>query len=110
MSENQLKRQISALVDDELCDEEKKELLLELTTSPDLQKTWFHYHLIRSVLQRKNDALLIEQAKNLAAGVKERLLQETHGSTSEFDATILSQHPNSHGQKLLNTKGNEDQA
>ncbi len=85
-----LKAQMSALVDDELPEAEKSELVKQLKTDPDLQKTWGCYHLIRQVMQRKSDKLLLGYGAMLFAKVHAQIEKEpTAVWGAEFDKPIV---------------------
>ncbi|MBS0286146.1 MAG: sigma-E factor negative regulatory protein [Proteobacteria bacterium] len=70
------KEQLSALMDDALEDEEKETLLNKLKKDPELQKTWQCFHLIRSILQPKNERLLLGYGAMLSAKVSAQLANE----------------------------------
>lgn len=85
-----LKSQVSALVDGELPENEKEALLKELKTNPELQKSWYRYHLIKSVLQKKNEKLLVSQANTISKRVQAELAKDFSPSrASGFDTPIV---------------------
>ena len=62
------KEKLSALMDGEMLD---RELLNELTRSPDLQKTWQSYHLIRDTLRGETaQSLQFDISANVMAAIE----------------------------------------
>ncbi|SUB70015.1 Sigma-E factor negative regulatory protein [Pluralibacter gergoviae] len=62
------KEKLSALMDGEMLD---SELLNELTRSPELQKTWQSYHLIRDTLRGETaQSLNFDISANVMAAIE----------------------------------------
>lgn len=88
--ENNGKEQLSALMDDALEEEKREALINELKENPELQASWNTYHLIRNILQRKNDPLLAGYGATLWAKVSEQIAKEpTVVWGAEFDKPIV---------------------
>ena len=70
------KEKISALMDDTESEAPTEDLLSELKSNPELQATWKRFHLIRDVLQRKNEPILASLGKTLCERVREAIAKE----------------------------------
>ncbi len=88
--EQEAKEQLSAYMDDALMEEDKEALLLALKTNPQLQATWKNFHLIRNVLQQKQDPLLLGYGAMLCARVSAALENEPPVVwCGEFDKPVV---------------------
>jgi len=91
-----LKSQVSAMIDGELPEAEKAALVNELKTNVELQKSWYRYHVIKTVLQKKNGKLMFSQANTLSKRVKAELAKMDFSSRAlGFDTPIVmnTSHP-----------------
>ncbi len=70
------KEEISALMDDAFEEGSQEDLLSSLKNNAELQATWQRFHLIRDVLQRKNEPILASLGKTLVERVREAIAKE----------------------------------
>jgi len=79
----EFKERVSALVDSELTSFESRRLIDELENDAALRKRWSRYHLIGDILR---DEVPVKIDRNFAAGVMERVHQETASGTVSIHA------------------------
>jgi negative regulator of sigma E activity len=86
----EMKEQLSSLVDSESHGEERESLIALLKREPELQKTWARYHLIGEVLRKKVQSVSILDGISLHSKVQAVIGNEPFAvRAGEFNSPVV---------------------